>query len=81
MGLVRDVGRLGCVLNAQSVPLSPAGEHPSLHVQGTAKAHERVQQPGAGGMEHATGRQGCTITRSSGLDWRKKVIWEMQFEC
>lgn len=58
VGLVRDMGGLGRVLNAQSVPLPSVGEHPGVHVQGTAKAHERVQQPGAGGLEHATRRQG-----------------------
>lgn len=71
MGFVCDLGGIGSVLNGQSVPLPPAGEHPGLHVQGTAKAHERVQQPGAGGMEHAARRQGCTITCTCTMDCGK----------
>lgn len=58
VGLVRDVGGAGSFLDAEGVSLPPAGEHTGVHVPGAAEAHERVQQPGAGRLEHAARRRG-----------------------
>lgn len=41
MGGVRDVGGAGGVLDAEGVPLPPAGEHPGVHVPRAAAPRQR----------------------------------------